>query len=126
MTSICISVNLFICLHFETSSDREFIMLSLSLLFLSAISSFSFKQRLQRSEFLLIGAQWRMIFQVTFGCLLSRFNFHTTLESSVSFPYFSFLNDDLWLLNLSLNEFPVNPMYFNGSSLMLLVVISAS
>ena len=47
-----------LCLYFETSSDCEFLMFSFCLLFLSAISSFKFKQRLQRSEFLLIGAQY--------------------------------------------------------------------
>ena len=33
------------------------------------------------------------------------------LESSVSFSYFSWLNDLLWLLYLSLNVVLVNPIY---------------
>ena len=39
------------------------------------------------------------------------FNFQTYLESSVSFLYFSWLNDLLWLLYLSLNVVLVNPIY---------------
>ena len=38
------------------------------------------------------------------------FNFKTYLESSVSFSYFSWLNDLLWLLYLSLN---VVLIYYN-------------
>ena len=38
-------------------------------------------------------------------------NFQTYLESSVSFLYFSWLNDLLWLLYLSLDVVLVNPMY---------------
>ena len=39
------------------------------------------------------------------------FYFQTYLESSVSFSYFSWLNDLLWLLYLSLNVVLVNPIY---------------
>ena len=39
------------------------------------------------------------------------FNFQTYLESSVSFSYFSWLNDLLWLSYLSLNVVLVNPIY---------------
>ena len=38
------------------------------------------------------------------------FNFQTYLESSVSFSYFSWLNDLLWLLYPSLDVVLVNPM----------------
>ena len=38
-------------------------------------------------------------------------NFQTYLESSVSFSYFSWLNDLLCLLYLSLNVVHVNPIY---------------
>ena len=39
------------------------------------------------------------------------FHFQTYLESSVSFSYFSWLNDLLWLLYLSLDVVLVNPIY---------------
>ena len=39
------------------------------------------------------------------------FNFQTYLRSSVSFSYFSWLNDLLWLLYLSLDAVHVNPIY---------------
>ena len=68
------------------------------------------RHRLHWFDGFLFVVAWFIIFQVIlnfeFLC-----NFQTYLERSVSFSYFSWLNDLLWLLYLSLNVVLVNPIY---------------
>ena len=54
---------------------------------------------------------WLIIFQVILNFEFFLFNFQAYLDSSVSFSYFSLLNDLVWLLYLSLNVVLVNPIY---------------
>ena len=72
---------------------------------------FSSRHRLHLFEGLLIVVSWLIIFQVILNFLFFFFDYQTYLESSVSFSYFSWLNDLLWLLCLPLYVVLVNPLY---------------
>ena len=72
---------------------------------------FSSRHKLHWFDGLLFVVAWLIIFQVILNFEFFFFNFQTYLESSVSFWYFSWLNDLLWLLYLSLNVVLVNPIY---------------
>ena len=60
---------------------------------------------------LLFVVAWLIIFKVILNFEFFFLNFQTYLESSVSSSYFSWLNDLLWLLCLSLDVVLVNPIY---------------
>ena len=72
---------------------------------------FSSRHRLHLFEGLLIVVSWLIIFQVILNFLFFFVDYQTYLESSVSFSYFSWLNDLLCLLYLSLKDVLVNPKY---------------
>ena len=72
---------------------------------------FSSRHKLHWFDGLLFVVAWLIIFQVILNFEFFFFNLQTYLESSVSFWYFSWLNDLLWLLYLSLNVVLVNPIY---------------
>jgi len=101
-------VNLFTCRHFEISSFLEFN--SFSGWSNVAISNFSLRQSEHFSEARLNGGHLRTVFQVIFGARFFRFNLQISLESSVSFSYFSLAKDDLWLAYRFLNLGSANPM----------------
>ena len=103
------SICLLTCRHLEINSDLLFTRLSPSY---KAISSFSLIHRLHLIFALLKGAHCFLIFHFRLGTWLARFIFHTSLESSVSFSYFAFSNDFLWLAYLFLKDGSHRPMYF--------------
>ncbi len=90
--------------HFDMSS----VLLFRTLFFAFKIASFSSIHRLQLPDFLLRVLEWLMISHFILylvDCLLSS---QIYLESSVSFSYFSCLNDFSWLAYLSLSTIPSN------------------
>ena len=66
----------------------------------NAISSFSFRQRLDLSDERLKREHFLRIFHFILGTKFLRFIFQNSFESSVSFLYTAKLNDVLWLLYL--------------------------
>ena len=77
---------------------------------------FSSRQRLHSSDRLIYVFDFWSISQFILYWMLFFFKFQMYFNSWVSFLYFSFLNDFLWLLNICLNVRPVIPMYIFVSS----------
>ena len=92
----------------------SFLLLRVSLFL--RIWYFSSRQRLHICDRLICVFDFWSISQFILYWILFFFKFQMYFDSWVSFLYFSFLNDFLWLLYLCLNVPPVIPMYFFVSS----------